>query len=372
MAKRDYYDILDIPKTASQDEIKKAYRQMALKYHPDRNPNNKEAEEKFKEASAAYQVLSDPQKRAQYDKFGDAGVQGGAQDINMEDIFSHFGDIFGNIFGGGAQQRRANSQPTPRQGHDLARDISVSLKDSFLGTKEEISYYHFISCETCKGKGLEKGTSYQVCTTCRGTGQQGYQQGFFTFSQPCSTCAGQGYIIPSPCKNCKGQSRIQKYDKFTINIPKGVYDGTELRIPGKGDAGVFGGPAGDLFIRIRVTSDKKFKRIDDDLVCNVILTYPQLVLGAQVDIESIDGSQHSLKIPKGCPVGEKIVIQNKGFVNIRTKQTGNLIVITQCHIPKKLSKEAKDALKTYDELLGTEINDEESGSIIGFFKKFLG
>ena len=348
MNNRDYYEVLGVSSTASQEEIKKAYRQKALKYHPDRNPDNKESEEKFKEASSAYQVLSNSKKRAKYDQFGHAemeGMSGGsAQDINMEDVFANFGDIFGSIFGAGTQQQqqhRGNAQPTSHQGHDLARDVSISLKNAFLGMKHEISYYHFIRCDTCRGKGLEKGTLYKSCGTCHSSGQQMYRQGFFTFSRTCKTCSGQGYIIPSPCKACGGQSRIQKYDKFTISIPKGIYDGAELRISGKGDAGVFGGPGGDLFARLRVISDKKFKRIGDDLVCKVMLTYPQLVLGAQIEIESIDGAKHVLKIPKGCPVGEKVTISDKGFMNIRTKRAGNLIVISQCHIPKKLPKEAK-------------------------------
>lgn len=376
MAQRDYYEILGVAKTASQDDIKKAYRKLAMKYHPDRNPDNKEAEEKFKEASAAYQVLSDESKRRQYDQFGHAGVGGGpgAQDINLDDIFSNFGDIFGSMFGGGRPRGgrpTGKAQPTPQRGHDLGRELTISLKESFLGTKKEISFYHFITCDICNGKGLQKGTKYTTCTQCKGAGQQLYRQGFFTVSQPCGTCRGQGYTIPSPCTGCNGQSRVQKYDKFTVTIPKGIKDRAELRIAGKGDAGVFGGSPGDLYIKVHTLSDKKFKRIGDDLCSNVTLTYPQLVLGAQMEIESIDGTKHSIKIPKGTAVGNKITVSGKGFKNLRSGTTGDLIITTQCHVPKKLTKEAKKALADYSEIIGTGVT-EEDGSIIGFFKKFLG
>ncbi len=382
MAQKDFYQVLGVPKTASQDDIKKAYRKLAMQYHPDRNPDNKEAEEKFKEASAAYQVLSDENKRRQYDQFGHAGVGGGqggygAQDINMEDIFSNFGDIFESMFGQGAGRARGaqreprKAEPTPQRGHDLARSVSITLKEAFLGTKVEISYHHFETCEECNGKGLQKGTSYQVCDECKGAGQQLFRQGFFTVSQACPKCRGQGYIIPLPCKTCQGQSRVQKYDKFPLTIPKGIKDGTELRVSGKGDAGVFGGPAGDLYVTVRVQPDKKFYRAGDDLMSTVMLTYPQLVLGAQMEIESIDSTKHTIKIPKGTAVGTKITITGKGFKDARTNNTGNLVITTQCHIPTKLSSEAKDALVSYSELIGTGVTDGDN-SIIGFFKKFLG
>lgn len=380
MAQKDFYQVLGVAKTASQDEIKKAYRKLAMQYHPDRNPGNKEAEEKFKEASGAYQVLSDENKRRQYDQFGHAGVNGQAgghagHDMNMEDIFSNFGDIFESMFGGaprgGGRQAPRKSQPTPQRGHDLGRELTITLKDAFLGTKNEMQFYHFVTCDICNGKGLEKGTNYQVCDTCKGAGQQLFRQGFFTVSQACGTCRGQGYIIPSPCKGCNGQSRVQKYDKFTVTIPKGITDSTELRIAGKGDAGVFGGPAGDLYIKIRVSPDKKFQRVGDDLTSTVMLTYPQLVLGAQMEIESIDGTKHSIKIPKGTAVGSKISVAGKGFKDLRTNNTGNLVVTTQCHIPTKLTQEAKDELTKYSDIIGTGVTDGDN-AIIGFFKKFLG
>jgi len=375
MNKKDYYEVLGVSKSADAKEIKAAYSILALKYHPDRNPDNKEAEEKFKEASEAYEVLSNAQKRQQYDQFGHAGMGGGTGGfgqggMNMDDIFSQFGDIFGDFFGGGRRRTRPTG-PEPKRGHDLFKEVTISLKDAYLGTKQEISYYHFVNCATCNGKGLKPGTSIKICATCKGAGQIQYQQGFFMYSQPCSTCGGQGFTIPSPCTGCNGQSRIQKFEKFSINIPQGIFNGAELRIVGKGDAGVYGGSTGDLFVKVDIKKDKKFKRVDDDLECSIMLTYPQLVLGSQVEIESIDGKKHTIKIPKGCPVGEKILIPGKGFKKLRGNAFGNLVVITQCHIPKKLSPEAKKALTEYSDIVGTDVNHNE-GFIAGLFKKFLG
>jgi len=378
MAKKDFYEVLGVSKDATVDQIKASYRKLALKYHPDRNPDNKEAEEKFKEAAQAYEVLSDPEKRKRYDQMGHAAFEGGGygghgQGMSMDDIFSSFGDIFGDLFGMGSsrgRQRRKNG-PTPLRGHDLAKDVDITLKDAYLGTKTEIGYYHFVNCTTCKGKGAKPGTSVKECSQCKGAGQVQYKQGFFMFAQPCSACRGEGYVIPSPCTDCGGQSRVKKYDKFSVNIPKGIFNGAELRIAGKGDAGVYGGPAGDLFLHVRVLDDKKFKRVDDDLICTVLLTYPQLVFGAQVEIVRIDGVKETIKIPKGCAVGEKIVLPGKGFAHLRGNGAGNMVVVTQCHIPKKLSPESKKLLTEYSKIIGTEPKDEE-GFISGLFKKFLG
>ncbi len=377
MAKKDFYEVLGVSKSATQEEIKAAYRKLALKYHPDRNPGNKEAEEKFKEAAAAYEVLSDADKRKKYDQFGHAGFEGmgggaGAHGMNMDDIFSNFSDIFGDIFGAaGGQRARKKTGPQPLQGHDLNRDLEITLKESFTGTKHEVRYHRFFPCESCHGKGMKEGTKAQPCPKCNATGQIHFQQGFFMYSQACGACHGQGFTIPSPCKECGGQSRVQKLDKFTVNIPAGIFNIAELRIAGKGDAGVYGGPAGDLFLRVRVKPDPIFKRVEDNLECSIMLTYPQLVLGAQVEIETIDGKKETIKIPKGCPVGERIVIADKGFAKLRGKGSGNLIVITQCHIPKKLSAEAKELLVKFAEKLESS-HDKTDGYIMGFFKKFLG
>lgn len=377
MAKRDFYEILGVSKTASQDEIKAAYRKLAMKYHPDRNPGNKEAEEKFKEAAEAYETLSTPEKRKQYDQFGHQGPPGagggyGAHDMNMDDIFRNFQDIFGDMFGQQPQQRRRSKKasPEPKRGHDLAKELSLTLEEAFSGISKDIKIYHYVPCTTCDGRGMPKDATATTCPECQGNGQVGYRHGIFMYTQTCPTCQGEGFIISNPCKTCKGQSRIQQYDTITISIPAGVFDGAELRVPGKGDAGVFQGPAGDLFVRIHVMPHKKFHRVEDDLECNITLTYPQLVLGSQVEVESIDGTKEMIKIPRGCPVGERIIVPGKGFAKIRGKGRGNLVVTTKVDIPKKLASDAETLLKSYSEKIGTETGSAE-GSITSFFKKFL-
>lgn len=377
MSKKDFYAILGTPKSATADEIKAAYRKLALKYHPDRNPDNKEAEDKFKEAAEAYEVLSDQEKRRMYDQFGHAGVGNtgdshGHSNMNMDDIFSNFGDIFGEMFGGGGQQKRSTrGSPRAQRGHDLSKELTITLQESFLGSKKEIGYYHFFSCETCSGKGTKQGTQIQNCSACQGAGQVQFRQGFFMYAQTCGTCNGQGYIITSPCTGCNGQCRTQKYDKFNVSVPQGIVDGAELRINGKGDAGIFGGEYGDLYIKVSVSQDKKFSRSGDDLVCSMLLTYPQLVLGCQIEIESIDGSKEVVKVPKGCGVGERIVIPGKGFCKLRSAVRGNMVIVTQCYIPKKLSSDAKEKLAEYSDAVGIETGSE-GGFISGLFKKFLG
>jgi molecular chaperone DnaJ len=372
--KRDYYEVLGVSKDASQDEIKKKYRKLALKYHPDRNPDNKVAEEKFKEAAEAYEVLSDVQKRKKYNQFGHSGMQGGTDYHHFSDIgdiFESFGDIFGSIFGGGPGQHQKTAGPTPQQGHDLSQPLTITLKESFLGCKKEVRVYHYTVCMECIGSGCKSGSKPSTCMACKGSGQTVSRQGFFAFSKPCSVCYGKGYSIENPCTSCRGQSRIQKHSKLIVNIPAGIYNGAELRVTGKGDAGVFGGPAGDLYVTIAVSQDKKFYRRNDDLVTKLHLTYPQLVLGAQIEIKNIDDTIEMIKIQKGCRVGQEIVISRKGFRNLHGRGHGNFVVITQCDIPTKLDYETKQALIEYAKLLGERTSDSDGG-ISGFFKKFLG
>lgn len=375
--KRDYYEVLGIAKTATAEEIKKAYRKLALQYHPDRNPDNKEAEDKFKEAAEAYEVLSDGEKRKRYDQFGHAGMHGGSdfhqhQDIN--DIFENFGDIFENLFGqGGGQARRkgARGEPARQRGHDLSQKISITLKEALLGCKKELKLYHFIPCESCNNTGCQEGSKPKSCDTCHGAGSMHYRQGFFAYSQPCTACHGQGFSIPNPCKECRGQTRVQKHDKLALNIPAGIYDAAELRLAGKGDAGVFGGPAGDLYIAIQVEPDTAYSRRDLDLVTSIHLTYPQLVFGCQIEVKTLDETVEVIKIPKGCPVGKEIKVAGKGFPNLHGKGRGTLVFITQCDIPTTLSEEAKQSLMQYAEKLGNT-SASSQGGITGFFKKFLG
>jgi molecular chaperone DnaJ len=373
--KRDYYEVLGVAKTASADEIKKAYRKLAMQFHPDRNPDNKEAETKFKEAAEAYEVLSDQEKRQRYDQFGHAATGGGhGHHQDMGDIFEQFGDVFENIFGGGGRsnkRRATRGEPAPQRGHDLTQKVSISLKESLLGCKKEIKIYHFVACDGCSGTGCAAGTKAKMCTACQGQGQMHFRQGFLSYSQPCTTCHGQGFSIPSPCKSCRGQTRTQQHDKLTITIPAGIYDAADLRLSGKGDAGIFGGPAGDLYITVNITPDTAYTRRDLDLVTTINLTYPQLVLGCQIEVTTLDGTVETIKIPKGCQVGKEIKVAGKGFANLHGKGHGNLIFITQCNIPTSLAEDAKQALLTFAEKLGNASSSTQGG-ITGFFKKFLG
>ncbi|MBD3231941.1 molecular chaperone DnaJ [Candidatus Dependentiae bacterium] len=375
MAKKDYYEILGVSKNATKEEIKKAYRKLALKYHPDRNPDNKEAEEKFKQATEAYEVLSDDQKRSRYDQFGHSGMHSGHdyhEYSDFSDIFSSFGDIFSDLFGGGGPQRHRKKEGlTPQRGHDLAQSIEISLKESYLGCKKDILLYHYVTCIICNGSGCKPRTKPEICTKCKGSGAVYLQKGFFSFTQPCNQCNGQGFKITQPCQTCKGQSRIQKREKFTISIPAGIYDNAELRVRNRGDAGIYGGSYGDLYLRVRIIPEKEFWRRENDLVTTLNLTYPQLVLGCQVEIENIDENKYTLKIPKGCPVGKELLIAGKGFPYPNGYGKGNLIVITQCDIPKNLDINAKQSLIDYAKKLGNNIQNSNNG-ISGFFKKFLG
>jgi len=370
--KRDYYEILGVAKTASQEEIKKAYRKLALQYHPDRNPNNKEAEGKFREATEAYEVLSDENKRRQYDQFGHSATQGSAGHYeNMDDIFENFSDIFEGLFGSQSRRQSKRGGPTAQRGHDLSQNISVTLKESYLGCHKEVKIYHFEPCTRCNGSGCKESSKPVVCSNCNGSGSVLHRQGFFTFSQVCSVCHGQGFQITNPCSECRGQSRVQKHDKLAVSIPSGIYHGAELRILGKGDAGIFGGDSGDLYLTVEVLPDKAFTRKEYNLMTTLTLPYPQLVLGCQIEIENIDGTKETVKIPRGCPVGKEIIIEGKGFARLRSAGRGNLVIVTMCDIPTKLNDDAKQLLLSYADKLGNT-SQQNQGGISGFFKKFLG
>lgn len=379
MAKNEsYYERLGVAKSATTAEIKAAYRKLAMQYHPDRNPGNKEAEEKFKQITEAYEVLSDEKKRQQYDSVGHEAFKSGGQAPNMDEFFDQFGgfgDFFEQFFSqqaGGARRRSKQAGPIPKEGHDRHKDVSISLKESFTGTTKEVTYTRLVECEACHNMGFTGDTKPEECPTCKGYGQINYQQGFFVYSQTCHQCGGEGFIIKNPCKECGGQTRKQKYEKVSVNIPAGIYDNVELRIQGKGDAGVYKGEHGDLYLKVRVTTDPHFTRHDDNLECSLKLTYPQLVFGCQVDVTSIDDSVETVKIPKGCQIGERIVIKGKGFPNLKARSSrGDLVIVAQCDIPKKLSAESKEALTKYAELIGNEPKSDD-GSISGFFKRFLG
>ncbi len=275
------------------------------------------------------------------------------------------------MHGMGGRQKTRQTGPAQQRGHDLSQPLSITLKESYLGSKKEIKLYHYVACETCSTSGCKAGTKPSICSRCKGSGQVATQRGFFAFAQPCSACYGQGYTIQSPCQACRGQSRIQKHTKLVVNVPSGIYDKAELRVAGKGDAGVFGGSPGDLFLTIQVQPNNQFSRRNNDLVTNLSLTYPQLVLGAQMEIENIDGIKETLKIPKGCSVGKEIIVTGKGFRNLHGRGHGNFVIIPQCDIPTKLNLQTKEALLSYAQKLGEQTSTPQGG-IRGFFKKFLG
>lgn len=361
MTKRDYYEILGLSRNASPEEIKRAYRQMALKYHPDRNPGNKEAEERFKEAAEAYSILCDSEKRATYDQYGHEGLRGegfaGFSSFNSS-IFEEFEDILGNFFGFdfgeffGMPQRRRRYHP--QRGRDLALELEITLEEVARGTEKDINLNRAEVCPSCQGSRLHPGTKKAVCPTCQGRGQNRYQQGFFTISRTCSHCQGTGEIITSPCEGCKGSGRIKKKRVLKVKIPAGVDDGSRLRIAGEGEAGDQGSARGDLYIVIRVQKHKFFERAGNNLACEISLPFTQAALGATVEIPMLEGIE-ALRIPPGTQSGEIFRIKGKGLKDIDSHRVGDLFVKAIVKIPSDLSKEQKALLRQFAELRGENI-----------------
>ncbi|MCB9072715.1 MAG: molecular chaperone DnaJ [Bdellovibrionaceae bacterium] len=363
---RDYYEILGVEKTASQDEIKKAYRKLAMKFHPDKNPGDKAAEDKFKEASEAYSVLSDTDKRAKYDRFGHASYQnmGGAGAHpgfdNIEDIFSSFSDIFGDFFGGGmGGGRRAGNRP--RRGADLRYMLEVSLKDVLDGVEKDLEFETEKNCKTCSGSGSEPGKQPERCATCGGAGQVVSSQGFFSVATNCPACRGTGQLIRYPCKTCKGKGRTLEEKKIRVTIPKGVSTGTRLRVAGEGEDGYLGGGRGDLYVEIRVRDDARFERQGDDLHGKVEISYVQALLGSEVEVDTIDGKK-KMVVPNGTAPNHILKMRGLGLPNMRTGQRGDLCLHVQLNIPKKLTKEEEKLLREIATTRGEVVLDKK-----GFF-----
>ncbi|UOF02606.1 molecular chaperone DnaJ [Bdellovibrio reynosensis] len=369
MAQRDYYEILGVPKDAEQDVIKKAYRKLAMQFHPDKNPGNKEAEEQFKEAAGAYEVLSDPQKRAQYDRFGHAafsGGRGGGQGFqDVEDIFSHFGDIFGDFFGGGQQQQRRRNRNEPRRGSDLRYVTEVTLKDVITGLEKEIEFETDKNCDDCKGSGAEKGSQVVTCTMCGGSGQVVRSQGFFAMASTCPTCHGQGTQIKNPCKSCKGKGRVAEHRKIRLNIPAGVDTGTRLRVATEGEGGYMGGPPGDLFVEIRVKPHPHFERRGDDLFGELSVPYIQMLLGAEIDVPTVT-DEVEMDIPKGTQPGDTVKLANEGLPSLRGNRRGDIYFRVNVQFPEKLHKDEEKLLRDIAKARGLKVSPE-GGS--GFFGK---
>jgi molecular chaperone DnaJ len=339
--KRDYYEVLGVAKDASADDIRKAYRQAALKNHPDRNPGDKDAEARFKEATEAYQVLSDDDKKARYDRFGHAGLEG-VPDLGGSDIFSHFQDIFSEFFGGfgGGQRRRGG----PARGHDVRVQQRLTLKDALLGCKREVPLRTPVACEECSGTGAKPGTKRKTCGTCNGVGQVSTSRGFVMFTQTCPECGGEGSVVKTPCGVCHGQGMIEKSRKVVVTFPAGVDNGQRLRVPGQGMAGQQGGPPGDLYVDIEVAPDERFDRDGADLVTRVSVPFVQAALGSTVPLELPDETQVTVEIAPGTQPGEVITLKNKGAPRLDGRGKGSLQVVVQVEVPRGLSPRAKEIL----------------------------
>lgn len=353
MAKRDYYEVLGVSRTATEVEIKRAYRTLAVKHHPDKNPGDAVSEEKFKECAEAYAVLSDSQKRAQYDRFGHSGMGGGGFDpgfSNIEDIFDLFG--FGDMFGG-----RTRTRSTVQRGSDLRYDLEITLEEAALGKEEKLRIPRLEKCKECDGKGAEKGSTAETCITCAGSGQTRYQQGFFSVMRTCANCQGKGQIIRNPCKECRGAGRTEKEKSLEIKIPAGVETGSRLRITGEGEAGVNGGPSGDLFVVLHVKEHETFERQGANLYSAVPVSFAQAALGAEIKVKTLDGEE-DLKIPAGTQTGTVFRLKSHGMPALGGRGKGDLFVAVTLITPKTLTKEQRKLLEQLADVEDTEFTDE--------------
>ena len=371
--KRDYYEVLGISKGASEDEIKKAYKKMARKYHPDLNPDNKEAEEKFKEVNEAYEVLSDPDKKARYDQYGHAGVDpnfGAGAGFDGSFDFGDLGDIFGNFFGGGfgGGGRRTNPN-APQRGESIRLSLTISFEEAAFGCEKEVTVERMEQCGTCSGSGCAAGTTPEVCPDCHGSGQVQVRRqtpmGVFATSSPCPKCGGKGQIIHQPCKDCHGSGAVRRRKIIQASIPAGIDNGQTISIRGQGNAGKNGGPAGDLLITITVRPHELFRREGTSVLCEAPITFTQAVLGAELEIPTIDGKV-KYTLPEGTQSGTTFRLKGKGIPSINGRGRGDQYVTVYIETPRNLNKEQKEALKKFAESVG-ESNYEERKK---FFKKF--
>jgi molecular chaperone DnaJ len=359
MGKRDYYEILGTNKSASAEEIKKAYRKSALKYHPDKNKGNKEAEAKFKEASEAYHILSDKERKTNYDQFGHAAFEnsGGRGGFSNFDFSNSFSDIFEDFFEGfGESQSRRRGRSTDSRGADLRYDLSISLEDSFNGKKQEINFSSSDKCEVCNGSGAEPGSKPISCSTCGGQGQVRSSQGFFTIQQTCPQCAGSGEQISSPCRECRGVGKKQTKKKISTTIPKGVDDGTRIRLSGKGEAGIRGGGNGDLYIFMSIKPHSIFKRSEENLFFEFPISLADAALGTTIEVPTIDGGKAKVKIPSGTQNGKQFRLKGKGMPIMRNRNYGDLYIQATTEVPVSLNKEQKNLLEQFKKLEDSKTN----------------
>jgi molecular chaperone DnaJ len=356
VSKRDYYEVLGVQRTATEQEIKSSYRKLALKHHPDRNPGDKQAEDKFKEAAEAYAVLADTDKRHMYDRFGHAGLGGAATGgfdptvfTGFEDILGGLGDIFGfgDVFGGG--RRRSG----PQRGADLRYDLEISFEESAKGAETAIQIPRQETCESCNGSGAAPGSTPATCPQCHGRGQLRYQQGFFTVARTCGQCRGTGQVVTKPCETCRGAGRLQKQRKITVRIPPGIATGQRLRLSGEGEAGPNGGPAGDLYVVVHVQEHAFFQREGNDLYCAIPLNFPTLALGGDIRIPTLEGEE-SFTVPEGTQSGQTFRVRGRGMPDVTGRGRGDLLVTVNVVTPKKLSKEQRKLLEQLSTALPKE------------------
>lgn len=370
--KRDFYEILGVAKNASGDEIKKSYRKLAMQYHPDRNPGDKESERKFKEATEAYENLKDDQKRAAYDRFGHqaqnaggGGARGGQgfEGFDFSDIFSNFSDIFGEMGGQRQGKKRSAAQP----GSDVRYNLEISLEEAFRGVSQKISFTILCSCDTCKGNGAQGGEKPVECSTCRGAGKVRAQQGFFIVERTCGDCNGSGQMIKNPCKTCKGEGRVNREKTLMVKIPAGVEEGNRIRLANEGEAGLRGGDAGDLYVFITVKKHQFFTRKGDDIQSEIPVKFTTAALGGEIEIPTIEGDKAKLKIPEGAQSGDNFRLKGKGMSVINSGgRRGDMYVKINLETPVKLSAEERELLQKLDKLMQNKKSNPKSES---FFKK---
>ncbi len=373
MAKRDYYEVLGVSKSASAAEIKKAYRRLAMKHHPDRNKGDDSAEAKFKEAKEAYEVLKDDEKRATYDQFGHDGLKagpGGPGGFSAEGFSDIFGDVFGDIFGGGS--RRGGGGPQVFRGADLGYELKLDLETAVAGDNVTIDVPTQVTCDTCKGSGARKGSEPIKCSTCSGLGQVRMQQGFFSIQQTCPACKGAGTTIADPCTDCHGRGRVRKTRTLSVKVPAGVDDGDRIRLSGEGEAGRNGGPAGDLYVEIRVQPHKIFEREGSNLSCEVPVSIATATLGGEVELPTLNGNV-SLKIPAGTQSGKVFRLRGKGVTTVRDARVGDLFAQVAVETPVNLTAEQREALEQFDSLLqsGGDKHSPRAGGWLDSVKRFF-
>ena len=365
MAKRDYYEILEVARTATDAELKVSYRKLAMRWHPDKNPGDKDSEHKFKEISEAYEVLKDEQKRAAYDRFGHAAFEQGMgnQQHGFTDFGATFSDIFEGIFGmsGGARGRSGGRE----RGADLRYNMEITLEEAFAGKAAQVRIPTSVTCEACSGQGAKTGSKPKTCPTCGGQGKVRHQQGFFTLERTCVSCQGRGQVIDNPCPNCSGSGRVTRERTLSVNVPAGVEDGTRIRLAGEGEAGVRGGPAGDLYIFLSIGTHQFFQRDGADLHCRVPISMVTAALGGSLEVPTIDGGKQRVKVPEGTHSGRRFRLSAKGMPVLRTRETGDMYVQVLVETPQKLTKRQKELLAEFDKQSSSETQPEAAG----FFTK---